>query len=203
MNTQTKLNFKFLDQSYQKDATTIAAECFKNDNFFDWLGDEQQKFECLYKLYSECFKICMEIGACLGIFLEEKLIGNIFLLDYDKLKENKKYFEIIFDEHSNFGDDVREFMSYANNLKNGYYILAICVKPEYQKCGYGTQAIAKITELFSDKNLFADVDNAKSLSMYRKVSYDITKISDKFYYVLKPSYNKERQEDTKKNNFEK
>ena len=46
MNTQTKLNFKFLDQSYQKDAaTTIAAECFKNDNFFDWLGDEQQKFE--------------------------------------------------------------------------------------------------------------------------------------------------------------
>jgi len=180
-------NIKKLSNSYKSQVADISAECFVNDIYFDFLSENKtEKKKKLIDMYAQAFNITIKLGDCFGYFIDNGLVGYVMILDYEQLKNDEKTFNSVFDiSQTNFSEDVSNFIKYANNLKKSKYLLSICVNPSYQKRGIGFSLINYIIKKYKNYHLISDVDNKNSLSIYRKLKFDITMLSDKFYIVDK------------------
>ena len=137
-------------------------------------------------MYAEAYDIVEKTGECFGAFLKDELVGYVIVLDYNTLKSNTQIYNEVFDiSESEFSSDVYKFVQYANSLKQSKYILSVCVDPKHQKKGIGFQLIEYITKQYKTGHIISDVDNKNSLSIYKRLGYDIKKVSEKFYIIDK------------------
>ena len=178
------IEIKIIENNHLNELAVISAECFVNDEYFDYLSQyKEEKYKLLKKIYFEGLKIPFEIGYIAGVFCNNKLIGYASVVDWTKLKQNPNYFKQLFNSESEFSNDIKTFVEKANKVKNADYLLSICILPNYQQNGLGTKLIKFI--LKREKTLISDIDNINSLSIYKKLSFDIEKISEKIYFVHK------------------
>ena len=176
-----------LTKKHQNDIAEISANCFLNDEYFDFLSkNKQEKKEKLKEMYLGAYNIAEQTGECFGAFINNELVGYVIVLDYDTLQSNPQIYNEVFDtSKSEFGSDVHQFVKYANGLKNAKYILSVCVDPKHQKKGIGFQLIEHITKQYKTGHIISDVDNKNSLSIYKRLGFNIKTISDKFYIIHK------------------
>lgn len=181
------MNIKKLDKNYKRQIAEIASNCFIDDPYFDYLSqDKTIKKEKLIKIYETGVDITLRHGDIFGAFNNDKLAGFVMIPNYNSLKNNSQDYNKIFSLSStDYNSDIIQFINYANALKNPQYLLAICVNPNYQKQGIGYNLVKHIVQVYKDQEIISDVDNKNSLSIYKKLDFNIKQLSEKFYYVNK------------------
>lgn len=189
LNRSQAVNVKIerLQKSHRKDVSEISSRCFENDTYFDYLSDDKkEKKEKLKEMYSYAFDVGMRLGECFGAFIEDQLIGYIIVLDYARLKEDKATYNDIFDvSDSEFCAGVYDFVAFADGVADAKYILALCVDVEYQRKGAGFKLVEYMTKYYKTGHLISDVDNVASLSIYRRLGFDVVKATEKIYITDK------------------
>lgn len=183
---EKKVDINTLDIKYIDEIASVASECFANDKFFLYLGEDINiRKQKLKEMYQDACKIALKLGYILGIFSEDRLVSVVLLLDYDKLKKSKKYFQAIFDvDENDCKQDTYKFLEMAEKFENALYLLSIFTDSNFQGQGYASQMVSYITRKFN-RPIISDVDNVNSLSMYKRENFNIEKISDDTYFVSK------------------
>lgn len=181
------IEIKKLSKKYKNSVGRISAECFADDVYFDYLSqNKEEKKEKLYSTYKGAFDIALKFGDCFGAFVDGVLVGYVMVIDFQSLKADKQVFAEVFDvSESEFSDEVYKFLDYADRAENTKYILAICVEPNYQRQGIGFSLIQHISKQYSGCRLISDVDNKNSLSIYRKLGFDVIPAGEKIFIVDK------------------
>lgn len=196
------LYIKNIDANFIEDVALIASECFADDEYFMKIShDRNERLKELYEIYKVGFQISLRSGEVFGAFINEKLVGFAMFLDYKKLKENVDDYNYIFPlDHNSENYDVKKFLDIVSSLNNPKYLLAICVSPNHQKKGIGYEMAKYFCEKYKNYEIISDVDNVKSLSIYKKLNFNITKLNDSYYYVNKNNKIKLKIEDKNNSN---
>jgi len=191
------MEIKKLDNKYKDLVGIISGDCFVNDKYFDKIStNKEEKRAKLIEIYKNGFDISIRNGEVFGAFISGELVGYVMIINYKKLKTNIEDYNDIFPldgDDENY--DVKRFIDTINCLSNPQYLLAICVEPIHQKKGIGYNLVEYISKYYNGKEIVSDVDNPHSLSIYKKLNFKITKLSDTYFYVNKNNYIKLKVDD--------
>ena len=185
------MEIKNLQSFYRQQVADIAAECFIEDGYFKKYGQSKEtRRSKLIEIYSAGFDIAIRNGNVYGVFENNSLIGFAVVFDYKKLISNKQDFDIIFPYDCTTCDyNVNLFIEKVNNLKNVSYLNTICVLPQYQRKGIGSNLVKFLTYEFDE--IVSDVENVGSLSIYKNLGFIIEKLNESYYFVYKSKSTKE------------
>lgn len=173
----------------------IAVECFVQDSYYIAMFPKATtRAERIHKIFFESINICMKYGH---VFILTDNNGEIVAfcstVDYNLLKEKSPQDYIFLfpapkkSKNTNgiLNSNAKGIREITDGIINILYIIALAVKPVYQRKGHATKLMEAITNSFPNYNLITDISNPNSLPVYLTNGFRILKQNFEFTYVKK------------------
>ena len=179
-----------IKENRTNDVTNLFCKCFVNDHYyiemFPQSQSERDRYEKMHSTFYDGINYCLKEGHCVGA-VDKSLIAYLLCFDYQKCIESPGSFCDV------FGWNYSEALPYLHEVHDPIkalqgktmYVLSIAVLPEYRRQGIASKMLDHIIKANRDCNIVADVSNEKTLPMYEKRGFKITKIKDRYYLVIK------------------
>ena len=180
---------KTLPASRLEETVDLFVDCFVDDLYFTVaFPDEKERARNIRGPLKGLFEVFLDGGTTYGIDQDGTLAAFLVYVDYFGLKKNDpKTFSNLFES------DSPRTERYLNKLqkktqkigKDVLFLLYVGVKTPLRGRGLASELVNFFVEEHPSYHLVSDVSNVKTLSMYRRRGFRITKLEDGAYFVHK------------------
>ena len=173
---------KEIDSIDIPDIANIACECFIDDPFYiDINKNRVKRIEILKSIFIKSINICVNYGMAFGVIEDNEFVGFVLAFNYSELKTfHPDEFSHIFFGSSISDSLTRKMKDEFTRINDEYisgnefiYLLAVAVKEKYRLQGLATAMVDRIKKAYPQYNIFSDVSNEKSISIYKSLGFDI------------------------------
>lgn len=170
----------------------LASENFIDDVFYlELSSDRNTRKTKLEDIFEKSIKICINHGIAYGVEDNGEYIAFVLAFNYNHLlncypDEYNHIFRsndnrIIDEKLSNEWSSI--YKKYIGDSKEYLYLLAIGVKEDYRRRGIATLLVKKIQDTYPQYNIFSDVSNADSLTLYKELDFEILEKNSQCLFV--------------------
>lgn len=170
-----------IEQQDVENIACLAAECFLDDVFYADLSDNLvERNRILIDLFSESVQICMKYGYAYLVENDGILVAFCLWFDYGFLrKKSPESFSFIFPSGKDsvysgkIYNELLEIEKWVETNTEYLYLLALGVKSEFRRRGIARGLVQKIIDAFPQYNLFSDISNPNSVTLYESLGFEV------------------------------
>lgn len=178
-------------------AADLAVSCFSDDLYFKKMmpGEQERKAE-LKKNFLDAVSYCISEHGAYGMKDNGRLIAFMLFFDYDRLNKSdhrqmSRFFGYEASDRSRFQlthpttmTDRRFIQLKAEECGvHTTYLLSLGVDESYRRSGLATQMVKFVRGNYPNNYLLGDVSSPESLGIYEKMGFQITEMSENYYWV--------------------
>lgn len=159
----------------------LAGECFIDDPFYLSIHpDRNVRIKELQSLFARSIQICMQYGHACCYEENGQPVAFALWFDYGLLKKtDSTAFNHIFPTQAGtplqrkIHNEQQSIDRLLGNNTNFLYLLAIGVRADHRRKGIARSLVAAVQAAFPQYNLFADLSNRPSATLYQQLGFEI------------------------------
>lgn len=177
-----------LTPEWKETVMSLFCDAFENDHYYAKMFPTGDRKKAMSDAFGAAIEYCLKNGLCVGAVYKGELIGFLLSFDYyETMYAHKASFLDIFDCESEdnlpYADSLHKTIRAFDGLV--VYLLSAAVKEEYRRRGVASAMLDCLMEKEPSAYFVGDVSNEKSLPMYEKRGFDVSKLDDGYFVVMK------------------